>query len=303
MPNSFDSTTREPSLDAIVRPIEPADIPAAKAFLEAHIDTSVYLLSNMSDLGIRSTSHPMSGNFLLIEEDGELVGVFCLTLRGDLLAQTGRRTEFASLILSASRPDTQAILGVLAEWRLAEALWSALTMEPGFTPVYERECIVYGITRVPAPRTVSEGIVIRAMSMADYGAWEPVDRAFCAEEGLAVMPDEVRRRNGYQSRADVGGWWGAFAEGLLVSTACLNAGYQGIGQVGGVYTRPAYRRLGIGQQVMHELMRYHEARNGLQEVVLFTADRNHTARAFYESMGFSQRDRFGLLFRLPGERP
>ncbi len=86
---------------------------------------------------------------------------------------------------------------------------------------------------------------------------------------------------------------------MLVSTACLNASYDAIGQVGGVYTRPAYRRLGVAQQVMHELMRHHERHSGLQEVVLFAAERNTAARAFYEAMGFSQRDRFGLLFRQP----
>lgn len=277
--------------------MQPSDIPAARAFLEAHVDTSVYLLANMTDLGIRVTSNPMSGNFLLIEERGAVAGVFCLTLRGDLLAQTAGRTDFAPLILAACHATGQPIVSVLAEWDLAEALWTTLSPAPGFTPVYECKSIVYGITRVPASRSVSEGLVIRAMTMADYEAWEPVDRAFCAEEGLAVMPDEARRRNGYRLRADVDGWWGAFAEGLLVSTACLNAGYQGIGQVGGVYTRPAYRRLGIGQRVMHELMRHHEQRNGLQEVVLFTAERNQAARAFYEAMGFSQRGRFGLLFR------
>lgn len=282
--------------------MDSSDIPAARAFLEAHIDSSVYLLANMMDLGIRSTSSPRSGNFLLIEEGRHVAGVFCLTLRGDLLAQTGGREEFAPLILEACRAEGPAVISVLAEWTLAEALWAALAPEPGFTPVYECKSIVYGITRVPAARSVSEGIVIREMTMADYDAWEPVDRAFCAEEGLAVMPDEERRRNGYRSRADVGGWWGAFAEALLVSTACLNAGYQGIGQVGGVYTRPAYRRLGIGQQVMHELMRHHEQRSGLQEVVLFTAERNQVAHAFYEAMGFSQRGRFGLLFRQRAEQ-
>ncbi len=297
MPNSSDPTPGKPRLDATVRLLNASDVPAATAFLEAHLDSSVYLLATMTELGIRVTSSPRSGNFLLIDQGGSLGGVFCLTPRGDLLAQTGGRREFAPLILDACRAGGPPVVNVLAEWDLAEALWDLLAREPGFTPVYECKSIVYGINRVPAARSVSEGLVIRAMTVADYDAWEPVDRAFCAEEGLAVMPDEERRRNGYRQRADVDAWWGAFAEDLLVSTACLNAGYQGTGQVGGVYTRPAYRRLGIGQQVMHALMRYHEDRHGLQEVVLFTAERNHAARAFYEAMGFSQRGRFGLLFR------
>lgn len=281
-----------------------ADIPAVEAFLASHVDTSVYLASTLRDLGIRSTSSPRSGNFLLIEDRGVLAGVFCLTGRGDLLAQTGGRTDLAGLILQACRAQTVTVLNVLAEWQLAEALWAGLMPEAGFRPVYECQSLVFGITRVPISRSISPGLIVRAMDMADYEAWEPVDRAFCAEEGLAVMPDEDRRRSGYRLRADVGAWWGAFGrDGLLVSTACLNAEYRGVGQVGGVYTRPAYRRLGIGQQVMHELMRYHETASGLEEVVLFTAERNLAARAFYESMGFMPRGRFGLLFRQRAEQP
>lgn len=276
-------------------------MPAARSFLEAHIDTSLYLLSTMTELGIRSTSSPRSGNVLLIEEGGDVVGVFCLTLKGDLLAQAGGRAALAPLILDACRSQRPAVVGVLAEWPLAEALWALLSPDPAYVPVYECKSIVYGITRVPMARQVP-GIVVREMTMADYDAWEPLDRAFCAEEGLAVMPEDDRRRSGYRLRADAGGWWGAFAETRLVSTACLNAEYRGIGQVGGVYTRPAYRRLGIAQQVMHDLMLAHEARSGLQEVVLFAAERNRAACAFYEAMGFDPRGGFGLLFRRPVEQ-
>lgn len=275
-----------------------ADIPGVEAFLFDHIDTSVYLASTLRDLGIRCTSNPRSGDFLLIEDRGALAGVCCLTARGDLLAQAGGRIDLAEPILAACRAREVAVVNVLAEGALAEALWARLMPEEGFVPVYECESIVYGITRVPITRTVSPGLVIRPMDMADYDAWQVVDRAFCADEGLTVVPDEDRRRAGYQLRAEVGGWWGAFTpDGLLVSTTCLNAEYRGIGQIGGVYTRPAYRRLGIAQRVMHELMRHHEAANGLEEVVLFTAVRNGPARAFYESMGFMERGRFGILFR------
>jgi ribosomal protein S18 acetylase RimI-like enzyme len=43
-------------------------------------------------------------------------------------------------------------------------------------------------------------------------------------------------------------------------------------------------------------MRYHEDETGLRGVVLFAAEQNMPARALYESMGFAERGRFGLLF-------
>jgi RimJ/RimL family protein N-acetyltransferase len=53
---------------------------------------------------------------------------------------------------------------------------------------------------------------------------------------------------------------------------------------------------------MAELTRAHHARSGLTRVVLFAAEQNRAARALYESMGFAERGRFGLLFGTRSER-
>ena len=280
----------------IVRAVSPADIPDVRAYLEAHIETSLFLLSNLSELGIFASSSPMSGNFLLIEDSDALAGVFCLTRKGDLLAQTGGRTDCVPEMLAACREEPFPIKGVIAEWQVANALWGLLTARPGFSPVYRSKSVVYRLGDCPNRVELPAGVMTRALTIADYDAWDPVDRAFHADEGLNVMSDAKRRMSAYRMRASIEGWWGAFADGLLVSTACLNAGYGGFAQVGGVYTRPAFRRRGLAQRVMYELMRHHADRSGLREIVLFAAEQNLAARALYETMGFAERGRFGLFF-------
>lgn len=297
MPNLSDlGLTEQAPHSVVVREAEPADIPALRAFLESHIETSVFLLSNLDGLGIRVTPTPTSGNLLLIEDLGRVVGVFCLTRKGDLLAQTGGRADLAPLILGGCAKEPFPLTGVIAEWQIGEAIWRLLERHPAFTSVYRSKSVVYRLSHAlesPQPPT---GIVVRALAIDDYDVWEPVDRAFHAEEGLTVLADAERRRAGYKSRTDVSGWWGAFDGRALVSTACLNAGYRGTGQVGGVYTRPEWRRRGLARLVMGALMRDHSERAGLREVVLFAAEQNLAARALYESMGFTEGGRFGLLF-------
>jgi predicted GNAT family acetyltransferase len=185
---------------------------------------------------------------------------------------------------------------VIAEWQIGEAIWRLLERRPGFASVSRSKSVVYRLDQRPELPSIPIGITARALTVDDYEVWEPVDRAFHEEEGLRVLQDAQRRRAGYAARANVSGWWGAFADGVLVSTACLNAWYRGVGQVGGVYTRPEWRRRGLAQFVMGGLMRDHDKRTGLREVVLFTAEQNLPARALYESMGFAERGRVGLLF-------
>jgi len=71
----------------MIRNVETDDLERVRGFLEAHVDTSLFLLSNLAIFGPRLTDHGNSGNYRLVEEAGRVVAVFCLTRRGNLLVQ------------------------------------------------------------------------------------------------------------------------------------------------------------------------------------------------------------------------
>ena len=279
----------------VIRAAAEPDVPAIRAFLEVHLDTSIFLLWGLTTQGLTATSSPVSGNFRLIEEAGQLAGVACLTRKGDLLAQSGGRPEMAGAILEDCARESRPVVSVLAELPLADALWRQLNERPGIRAIYNGRNLVYRLSIVPVELATASGVSTRRLTADDYPVWSEVDRAFLESEGLTVIPDEARRLSGYRLRADVDAWWGVFDGPTLVATACLNAEYEGAGQVGGVYTRPAWRRRGYARLAMHALMRHHAAR-GLREVVLFTAESNAAAKAMYQSMGFEPRGRFGMFF-------
>ena len=86
----------------MIRHVTDSDIQRVRAFLESHVDTSLFLLSTLAALGPRLGHHLNSGNFRLIEEEGRIVGVFCLTRRGNLLVHAGGRTDLAEQVFEAS---------------------------------------------------------------------------------------------------------------------------------------------------------------------------------------------------------
>src|SRR5260370_15668573 len=87
----------------MIRRVTDSDLERARAFLESHVDTSLFLLSTLAALGPRLGNHLNSGNFRVIEEAGNIVAVFCLTRRGNLLVQAGGRTPEAEQIFEASQ--------------------------------------------------------------------------------------------------------------------------------------------------------------------------------------------------------
>jgi ribosomal protein S18 acetylase RimI-like enzyme len=137
---------------------------------------------------------------------------------------------------------------------------------------------------------------VRTLDARDFVQWERLNSAYFAELSLPLQATLEQRRADFMLRIRSGMWWGAFDDRHeLVSIAALNATYGSLGQVGGVYTRPANRRKGLSKAVMQLLIEDCRTRLGFEKLVLFTGDDNTAARALYESLDFQVAGAFGLL--------
>jgi RimJ/RimL family protein N-acetyltransferase len=96
-------------------------------------------------------------------------------------------------------------------------------------------------------------------------------------------------------------WWGTFVGSQLAAVVGLNAAYGVVGQVGGVYARPADRKKGLARAAMELLMDESQEQHHLEKLILFTNEDNRNARRLYESLGFEAAGAFGLL--LGSRRP
>ena len=90
--------------------------------------------------------------------------------------------------------------------------------------------------------------------------------------------------------------WGYFHNGHLIATAALSAVHKQIGQVGGVYTDPQWRRQGLSRAIMNVMIKDCMQIHKFQKLILFTGETNKEARRLYESLGFGEIEEFGLFF-------
>ena len=280
----------------MIRHVTDSDLQRVRAFLESHVDTSLFLLSTLAALGPRLGHHLNSGNFRLIEEEGQIVAVCCLTRRGNLLVQAGGRTDLAEQVFEACETETIEVRGVVGEWPMAEALWKLLRADPRFETTHNLKDILYRLMLNRKPDTRVESANVRALDAGDFVQWERLNSAYFAELSLPLQATLEQRRTDFIVRIRSGLWWGAFDDGYeLVSIAALNATYGSLGQVGGVYTRPADRRKGLSRTVMQLLIADCARRLHFEKLVLFTGEDNMPARKLYESLGFEPAGAFGLL--------
>jgi ribosomal protein S18 acetylase RimI-like enzyme len=280
----------------MIRHVTDSDLQRVRAFLESHVDTSLFLLSTLAALGPRLGHHHNSGNFRLITEGGQIVAVFCLTRRGNLLVQAGGRTDLAGPIFEACETQTIEVRGVVGEWSMADALWTLLRADPRFETTHNLKDVLYRLMLQDTAGAAAQSSNVRLLEAADFVQWERLNRAYFAELSLPLQATLEQRRTDFIMRIRSGLWWGAIDDSHeLVSIAALNATYGSLGQVGGVYTRPAERRSGLSRAVMRRLIADCRQRLEFEKLVLFTGEDNRSARGLYESLGFEPAGAFGLL--------
>ena len=285
----------------LIHHVTDADLERVRAFLEAHAETSLFLLSNLALLGPRLGDHPNSGNYQLLEERGRVAAVFCLTRGGNLLVQAAGRAELAWPILKACEAQPIAVRGVIGEWPTANALWRLLCADPRFQPLHSVKDVLYRLSLSAArlDRDAGRELHARALDAQDFDQWEPLNTAYLAELDLPAQAAHAQRKAAFVSGARARLWWGVFEGSRLAAIAGLNATYGSFGQVGGVYTGPKDRRKGLARAAMSRLIEDCTEHHRFARLILFTGEDNHAARRLYESLGFEARGAFGLLL---GER-
>jgi predicted GNAT family acetyltransferase len=289
----------------MIRNVETGDLERVRGFLEAHVETSLFLLSNLAIFGPRLTDHGNSGNYRLVEEAGQVVAVFCLTRRGNLLVQAAGRADLAESILESCEAESIEVCGVAGEWPTAESLWELLQADPRLEPTVGSKDVLYRLPLAAAAglqRTnVPPDVVVRALDASDFLQWERLNTAYCAELNLPPPVVDDAHEAEFVRRTRARWWWGAFAGRQLAAIVGLNAAYGAVGQIGGVYTRPADRKRGLARAAMELLIDESREHHRFAKLILFTGEENKSARGLYESLGFELAGAFGLL--LGARRP
>jgi len=142
---------------------------------------------------------------------------------------------------------------------------------------------------------------VRPLDAGDFEQWERLNTAYCAELNLPLPVVDAAHEAEFARRTRARWWWGAFAGSQLAAIVGLNAAYGSVGQVGGVYARPADRKKGFARAAMELLVEDGRDYHQFEKLILFTNEENHPARRLYESLGFEVAGAFGLL--LGSRRP
>jgi GNAT superfamily N-acetyltransferase len=270
------------------------------SFLEEHLLSSIFLLSNAERGGLVDRGQPSQATYAVHLRNGVVTAVAAHGWNGNMLVQGDEGLEAAAV--AAVNTTGRAVKGIIGPLALAARTRAALGLDGApDTKALEDRLFVLELEKLRVPALLGEpGIAFRAPTEDEVrdplAGW----RAAYHEEVLgAVRTPELEA----QGARDVDGFrragvsWVLTQGGVPVSYTAFNARTRGVVQVGGVYTPPAHRRNGYARAAVAASLLL--ARDqGETRSTLFTSVENEGAVRAYTTLGYEIAGDFCLiLFR------
>ncbi|MCC1481140.1 GNAT family N-acetyltransferase [Roseibaca sp. Y0-43] len=266
----------------MIRKAGPQDADALAAFLEAHIDSSMFLLGNLDALGTQETEHPYGTSFFLQETGDGIIGVFGATNSGLLACQIPRLTAleaqtYAHLLkgytLRGMTGPSEQVALILDALPLRDAVWQVNQDEPLYTFALDELGAVDAEIRTPAPDDRDTLTAWFDAYMTETNT-KPGGDAAARRADAAIGSDRLRL---------------LVEDGQITAMTSVNAVARGVAQVGGVFVPSDLRGKGRGGRVIAAHLAELKAR-GFHKATLF-ANSDAAARA-YERIGFCHVGRY-----------
>ena len=267
------------------------------SFLRQYEDTSLFLLNNLHSFGPRLNSAPNSGNFnIILNDQQEIAAIFVLSRRGNLLLQTNRGEDYSVPILDQIQKESVAHKGIFGAWEVVQPLWEEAQRRSANlkAKLFSKEILFRLVLEDLEIKSLPE-IEIRSLRAVDFDQWSIRRLEYLKEVGLSLDLSAEQFHEVFLKLIKDQELWGCFREGQLLSMAGLNARYNNLGQVGGVFTVHSERGKGYAKEVMKKLMKDCREIHKIQKLILFTDEKNVAAQAVYDGLGFERIGHFGII--------
>ena len=265
------------------------DLAGIERLLARHVETSMFLRSNLAAHGLGPGTHRHATTCWVTEDSGGITGVFGATTSGYLILQAPEVTA-KDLHDWVSALAGREVLGLTGEAGQVQAAFEVLGWREDqmslnhAEPLYVRALEDLQSEDLLLRRALAEDEPVLTQWFATYlqeTGWGGSDsqRLKQARERAveAQTPDSTTRI--------------LMKGGVSVAMAALNAEVEDVVQVGGVFVPAGHRNHGHGRRVTTALLV--EARQrGIRRAVLF-ANNTAAARA-YEGIGFERVGSYGV---------
>jgi predicted GNAT family acetyltransferase len=232
------------------------------------------------------------------EGEKRTAGVVMITRMGSVFPLLDPEYPFSpgeiSSLLSRIISPRQSLFSLLGTERDVRLCWPHLNREMDKTLTYY--LMVRDRERSIPPSAPPRGVEIRRLTPRNCGRVFPLEERYQHEEVL-VHPERYNRAaHMLHFKRSAARQHILFAEtaGGPVAKAGTNSIGMGYCQIGGVYTLPAYRRMGLSRTLMHRVLTW--ARDSGLSAALFVQKHNRAAVELYRDLSFDVESDYRIIY-------
>ena len=271
----------------MIRQLAQGDEAILEAFLLPRLETSMFLISNMRESGLKYDGKRYTGDYVAAFEGDHIVAVMAHFWNGIVITQAPVHLDV--LWRETLRASGRPLKGIIGPHEQVSALKSTLPLESVALQLDRRE-ILYSLALddLVVPEALQTGRVAgRPAQRCDVDILARWRVGYEIEALGEEETEELRvHERAMAARAvEEGNTWVLEADGRPVATSAFNSCIAEAVQIGGVWTPPEFRGRGYARCIVAQSLLDARA-EGAQLAILFTDEDNIPAQKAYTSLGF-----------------
>lgn len=278
----------------ILRRLDNQDISETKKFLERHIETSMFLRSNIEKAGLEFHGKPYQGDYFGAFSDGELIGVIAHYWNGTIMMQSPDMNVLSQLYNKITSYTTRPVKAVVGDANQGQYILNRLAIsEDRFALNATDSLMSLELSQLHIPHANNTSLTMVEITERHFDILKEWTRGY-EIEALGTLDDDKLTEKSTQiahDRIKGDNCWILEADGMPVALSGFNARLPKIVQIGPVWTPPEHRNNGYARHLVARTLEQASAQ-GVQKSILFTDV--PAAQKAYEAIGFKEIGKFQL---------
>ncbi|MEP2978932.1 MAG: GNAT family N-acetyltransferase [Lentilitoribacter sp.] len=278
----------------IIRRLDNRDVSETKLFLDCHIETSMFLRSNIEKAGLEFHGEPYQGDYFGAFIDSKLMGVIAHYWNGTMLMQSPNLDVLSQLYNKIVSNMTRSVKAVVGDANQGGYILNRLAIsENKFALNAIDNLMSLELSQLHIPHANNTSLTMVEITERHFDILKEWTRGY-EIEALGTTDDDKLTAKSIQiahDRIKDSNCWILEADGMPVTLSGFNAQLPEIVQIGPVWTPPEHRNNGYARHLVARTLE--RARTlSVQKSILFTDA--PAAQKAYEAIGFKEIGKFQL---------
>lgn len=277
-----------------LRRLDNQDIPETRRFLDRHIESSMFLRSNIEKAGLEYHGKPFQGDYLGAFNRSDLIGVITHYWNGTIMMQSPDLNVLSQLYNGITSNMTRPMKAVVGDADQGQYILNRLAIsEDKFALNATDSLMSLELSQLHIPHADNTSLAMVEIIERHFDIVLQWTRGY-EIEALGTLDDDKLSEKSIQTahdRIDGDNCWILEADGVPVALCGFNAQLPEIVQIGPVWTPTEHRNKGYARHLVARTLERARAR-GVQKSILFTDV--PAAHKAYQAIGFRKIGKFQL---------